>query len=470
MEHVSGCWFPPNEKLLLKIQSGLRTGVYDDNIEALALEISHDLSLFAYCLRELSEMAREAGEEAAPVGPLTALRRAGIEQLKTVLNVESKKICPDSLNAISDSQLSRFQELMVSVATSATLSQHYAIDYELAIGAALVRQLGYTLIAWAYPTEYEKAISECSDATSIDHLLTQAFGFSPSLLGFRVAKRWNLLPEIYRATDTGGDIVEYGNRKAEEIERVSGLLVQISRVGEALARANNPGRYPSAILDFEFARTEIEKALGAPGLQNIRDQLEIHCRHYVELMPHIFRGAFELDPAARIEGHQKLGDDSRLLAQCRPFLRKKLERLYGLIKPASPSKDALQLLARDIIPSAGFIRGVVYLLEPASMSLVPQLAIAGSSVSEYSVVDYTPQSSRGSFVAEAFQSAAPLCRAFTPEHEGKVVSIAGALGQEPRLGVLYLEMGAEIFDGDEAQQLTHFRALARLMTCCFGIE
>ena len=71
VEQVTDVWFPPNEQLLEKIRKGLQFGSYDNDIDRLVSDISGDLSLFAYCLRELGEMTKESGTDPQPASPLT---------------------------------------------------------------------------------------------------------------------------------------------------------------------------------------------------------------------------------------------------------------------------------------------------------------------------------------------------------------------------------------------------------------
>ena len=101
---------------------------------------------------------------------------------------------------------------------------------------------------------------------SFDKLLTKELGFSPALLAIKLLQEWGYNTEL--CLELG--IIDFADPEFEDfaLDEYSGAVIsQICEVGEALARASRPDRYPSAKDDWRYAKTEIEKSLGSDGMR-----------------------------------------------------------------------------------------------------------------------------------------------------------------------------------------------------------
>ncbi len=476
-KHVNDLWFPVNENLLAQIQGSLQEGMLDGDVSTLVEEISSDYSLFFYCVRELVQMIREEEPELdlpQNLSPSRLLEWGGVERLKKILKVEIDEISPHSLKTISPIQATRFQEAMISASTTESMAMKYAVDPDLAYSAGLLRQLGVTLIAWNYPLVYQKAVARLIDGTPLDVTLTQLFGFSPSLLAMNVVRSWNLPKSLYQSMiDSADDIKEEGWSEDYEVDAISKVLVKLCRTGEALARANNPSTYPSAGNDWEFARIEIEQVLGAQGMNLVREKMRDNCLRYTEMVPQLFTPAFVLDPEAHISECrlQEMLDRNPYVDRCRPFLKKKLTIFYRGIRPFEVSRENLNLLAKDIIPSAGFNEGCVFTLDPVGQILVPQLAIGKSTLKEFTAQACAASAdSEPSLLALALESEKPLIIRSPAQVEPIRVKFACPLGVSQRLGVLLLELRAAMYDSDTEHHLIHFQAICQAFNDCLNLK
>ena len=324
---------------------------------------------------------------------------------------------------------------------------------------------------------YQKAIAQLPSGTGLDVALTQMLGFSPTLLAINVVRKWELPVSLFQSmVDDATQIADEGGwSESDEVNAISNTLSKICKTGEALARANNPKFYPTAATDWEFARVEIEQALGTEGMKIIKESLAENCRRYVDLVPHVFTPAFVLDPVGKFKESQK---ETMLLrnpyvGQCRSFLQKKLITLYEAIRPQEVSRENLNLLAKDIIPSAGFAAGCVYTIDPASQLLVPQLSIGDETIKRFSVASYEamerpPSDEEGEVVAEAFKETNPIVR--QKSGTGPTIIVAGPVGYSQRIGVLYLEIRHAMFEDNESQHLLHFKAITQALNDCLNLK
>lgn len=475
--HVNDLWFPVNDALLEQIKDSLNEGRYNGDVQALVKEISGDFSLFLYALRELSRLIHEEDPDISipeNLSPHRFIEWAGLERLEKILSVSSADISSHTLRAPTRAQSMRLEETMVSVSASQVLAERYSVDPDFAFSASLLRQLGYTLIAWNYPVVYQKAIVESTQGKALDVALTQMFGFSPSLLALNVVKSWELPRSLWASiTDEMPAEETESWTDEDEVRAIQATLVKIAKTGEALARANNPTVYPTAARDWDFARAEITQALGPDGMSLVQERLKENCLTYLELVPHVFTPTFILDPEGRIAEYQlkESADRNPFIQQCIPPLAKELTALYAGLKGGEISRESLHTLAKDIVPMVGFGFGCVYTLDPASSLLIPQLAVGKASLKNYPPVDYSTGIPVDAPVSlTAFQSDEPVFRSVLSSGNVYMVHVAAPLGISQRLGVVLLEMRQETFRIDTAQHLLHFKAITQAFNDCLALK
>ena len=106
----------------------------------------------------------------------------------------------------------------------------------------------------------------------------------------RILNSWGISDDRCQAL---GILDELNQEQRTITSAVGKTLSRICRVGEALARANDPERYPQAKEDWQLAKTEIERRLGKRGIEIIKERFQDRCESYVTLIPHAFHDGFK---------------------------------------------------------------------------------------------------------------------------------------------------------------------------------
>ncbi|NLF25143.1 MAG: hypothetical protein GX589_05725 [Deltaproteobacteria bacterium] len=468
--HVSDYWMPVNPNLLKHLQRELQVGAFDNDLSSLLLKIRTDVSLFTQCLCQLLSMMKAAGESIpSPLNPVLLLESCDLERLKSLLNGIDPAASPHSLGQASDCQAARFQEMLISAASAQTLAKSYAIDSDTAFAAALLRQLGYALIAWNYPGAYEEAIGSLTSGKSLDEALSQKLGFSPMLLAVRV---------LHQRGVSAGACAELGlhedtsEEDCNEHEEIGYTMTKLCSVGEALARANNPDYYPSARQDWRAATTEIEERLGRGGLDLIREKYEESIENYVGFIPHILDTGLNLDPKSfTVEDRaDQLLEINPFLGMCEQRVERKLRAIYRRLSSGTISSEIISLLVHGAIPAAGFNSGCIYTVDPGLFMLVPQLEISKMRLRQATQVPYSLVESESDIVARAFQAQEPI-QVWNPNAcNGVRGIIAGMFGFGQPLGVLYLEMDSAVPTDLGSLHLAHFNAFRQTLSDCFSLS
>jgi hypothetical protein len=471
-EHVGDLWFPVSADLLHTIQNALGRGDYAQDVSSLVDIVRGDYALFAYCLRQLLLMLSDEEGVEVPRGlnPIELMRWSGIERLSEILSVEPGSITRHSLSRPGALQLARFQEALISASTSEVLAQSYELDPELAFSAALLRQLGYTLIAWNYPEVYAAATQAISATQTLDQAISAKLGFSPLLLGATLIRRWDTKQQFKLAALCPFEAQEIGMEEHEE-SAVMEQLIHICKVGEALARANNPAIYPTAQHDWESALGEIEARVGPDGLKRIGERFKENTMSYVTLVPQVFRPALVLDPQAKLASEREAEALSRnpWVHKCRDFLKVRLAGLYARISPGRVDSQDLEYL-REIIPLAGFVGGCVYTMDPGIVALTPRMALGKTAISAFRpIVDPSAKTSE-EVVAAAFDTGNLQTAIRKNGDDITSVSIAAPIGVSNRVGAMMLTLPGALFDEDRAQHLIHMRAITQALNDCLGLE
>ena len=469
-QHVSDLWFPVNGALLAKIREGLRTGSYERDMDLLLGEIRSDLSLFTYCLRELSRLLKEERFAVASLAnPVEFLRAAGLQRLRKILDVNENTVSRHTLVTMSSFQKVRLEEALVSAATAEVLATDAGVDPIEGFSAAILRQLGHTLIAWNYPTVYQRALASLKRGADLDVEIARVLGFTPSILAGAIIQDWGISPELKASVVPTRDAEE---PVGGELSAVARTLATLCHVGEALARANHPETYPTAQADWQFAKAEIGERIGDDGLAVIQERFSEVCISYVESVPHVFRGGLVLDPEVQVQKHRQgtLLDHNPYVQQCREDLKERLLQLYEQIAAGPVSKTNIRLLTHEIIPEAGFRGGCVFTVDPANRLLIPQLEMKPVRMRRIVPVPYRDFDDSGDVIATAFQCNAPIAQHLLEPREGVGGFIAGVLGFSQRVGVLYLELPEDAVDDAEANYTVHFKAIAQALNDALGLK
>ena len=469
-KHVNEYWFPANPKLVQRIRAGLDGGAYDLDIGFLIAEVKTDFALLTYCLREITRLLNS---ENIPIpdnaGFADIIELAGLKKVKRILDVAPENISSHSVDHISEEQALRLQEAMISASTAEVLSENNNLGADIGFSAALTRQLGHTLISWNYPSVYQRCLSSVSATKTLDTLLTESLGFSPQLLAYVIIEEWglhgNLRDILLEDSKT--------QRTGEELSSTASTLKKICSIGEALARANDPEHYPSAERDWEEVKVALEETLGYEGIKLIQEKVKLNCESYMSLMPEMFKRSENINPDTQINDfiENSLLRNNQFVKHCPPRLRKRFKNFYTLVHPGEIAREALAFLVKEIIPFAGFNGGFIYTLDPTSMQLVPRTKIGTSVEKDMQPIKYDPATPDSDPVSTAFGCSVPIVQSSVSNSllNDRTALVAGAVGNSPKIGVLYLELPSELLAGTEHNMLLHYKAIRQALNDCFII-
>jgi hypothetical protein len=467
--YVTDLWLPVNGKLLQVVQQRLNDNQYEDSLDKLVLDVKNDLGLFTFCIRKVAELLGEQGIECNDASPLLLFEKAGLEQLKEILAIDSNSLGRHRLSEAEPLQIARFEEMMVAATASESLCEETQIDPDAGFTAAVFRQLGYALIAWNYPGLYEKAVNSLNSGESLEVAISRILGFSPMLLAARLGRSWGIPRTILQALEMPDPNEELEAEDAALADAISRTLATICRVGETLARANNPDIYPSARADWREAKDEITKRLGPQGIRAIQERFNEHCYWYVDVAPEIFRTGMALAPAERIFStvYSQCTSNNQYLTNCSALMQEHLDCLYRALANSEGSTALMQMIAREVVPAAGFSGGRIFTADPALQLLVPQMALGSTTSKENHSV---PFNQGGDIVAIAFKNSTPLVQENFGSSQNLSTSIAGVIGASQRVGVLYLEMDRAKYQKNSEANLVSFCAICQALHDCLRLK
>ncbi len=482
MEHVSTAWLPPHEEVLCKIQSRLASGVYDSAKGKLTEDLKEDFALYMYCLRELTEQVDEAKQEQEAIkrSPSEIFETADIEKFKTILDKSRSQISTHSLDEMSELQALRFRESMLSAATAEALSSSVDVNPETGFSCGLLRQLGLTLISWNYPRVYKRAVETLQENTSLDAGLKRTLGFTPTLLGLGFARKWNLSDDILSAMGEKKTIVSHSSGAFKAVtdstlssESAGATLAKICEVGEALARANNPEHYPSALSDWETAKEAIVNSLGPDGIQTIYDKTQERLTFYAARAPEVQGFAEAKDIKERIVDSQyavRLLEKNHYLKSCPEEFQREIKALYQKFRPNKILKSNIEYLVKTIVPMTGFNTGALFMYEPEARALSPAVKIGEATQKKLRTVRIHSHLAQFDLIASAYSLKSPLREESIGDNGEPYTLYAGAIGTVTPIGVLYLECkpGESEFPGGDPMIL--FKVLRHCVGDCLNVS
>lgn len=479
--HVSSGWLPVQQTVLTKIRGQLAEGAYSKNKFLLAEDLKEDFALYMYCLRELSaavksehpEGRRGALQQTQKFSPREIFENADLAAFEEILKRPDTEISSHSLSEMSELQALRFRESMLSATAAEILAGKNQINPEDGFSCGLLRQLGLTLIAWNYPRVYSRAMESITSSENLDFQLQKVLGFSPSLLGLTFAQRWNLSDDILVALgEKKRKAPTTSNPDEQGLKQVGDMLSKICEVSEALARANDPEHYPTALHDWEEAQEAIASQLGPNGMQTILEKAKEHCKEYSRLIP-------DLKELTESSGIKERIVDSRFavnkldknihLKSCPAAVKEKITKLYYQMKPNKILKKNIQTLVFEVVPSAGFKRGCIYMLEPASRVLAPSIKIGDLPADRARPIKLSSALSHFDLVSSAFSLKSPLREEGSTAAGQRVTMIACSLGQAAPMGVFYLETSDDFVSEIGPDPMPVFRALRQALSDCLNL-
>ncbi len=463
--HVAKNWFPVNTTHLSEIRAGIAKGAYSKN--SLLLDIKSDIALYTLCVRRLAQMAHDGG--IGGLTPVELFNHAELDTLTALVNSNIDSEIHLKLQSGSDVQAGRLKASLISATTAEIIVNANSISSELGFSCAVLRQLGLTLIAWNYPHVYRRALENSGIVgTTLESEIQKVLGFTPANLALNIIKDWNLSPVINEV------LSEQNSDGGNILSDVATSVIEACRIGESLARANDPENYPSALHDWNTAEEAIEKTLGQKGMIKVRETIARNLRAYATASPKTFSiPAAENIPnrICRFEYSKKLASKNTFLEGCSPLLKMQLRELYSTFTINEIARDSIQKLIRDIIPGAGFERGCIFMFEQSSNSLIPVLKIGAIPEELSKNISLKDTGAKDNYIVSGYLSTNTVKHVKKNEY-GEVENtwFCGGLGEEKRTGVLYLEASNSLISRSETNPEVQFLAIKQCLADCLAIK
>lgn len=461
LRHVSEGWLPVSNEALRAARAQFKKSQASGSRVEFISELKKDFALFAFCVRELAKKAVVRGQ-AGQFDPKTLFDNATDDDLRDIILHDSRGISIHSLEEISAPQAKLIRQAMTSAAAAETLGQVSTVDPLNAFSLALLRQLGLSLIAWNYPNVFKRCLSATSQVGSLDEALSDVLGFTPTMLGARMGMEWGFSPLISAGMGDPKSREEISSSGGELAQKLL-VLDKICRVSESFGAAS-ASPMTNRAPNYVAARNEIELILGPDLFKSLQEKIAHSCAIYAQYAPQFFP---HLDESMPHKGKPAAGsiEANVYIKHCEPHTRAELKALYLNMK-GTAARENVEILIKDIIPEAGFASGAIYLVEPETSRLVPRLAFGNRAVSTYQPVNFASTSSTYDPAASAFRCSSPIMEENVDLGWGTISYIVGALGENPKMGVMLLELDQSL---DISNPILVFKALKTALCDCLGI-
>ena len=464
-QYVQKQWIPVNEDVLLKIQRGIADGVYELDLDFLVEDLKLDYGLFLTCLRELSVQLRdELGAVPDFEDSVKLIHFAGYDRLRSVLLQKDFSSSHHDLAEMTVEQAVRIKESLISVSAVEAICKERKLDVEKGFSVALLRQFGLTLIAWNYPTVYQRALA-ASKKQSIEAGVVEQLGFSPQSLALQVLYDWGL------ATSCNTDYFEDSSSFSDFDEEMRAVkdLVKFCEVGETLARACHPEVHPPKVRPWIEAKEVILDFLGDSALRLIQTRVLENARAYLDYYPAHFDEVKRINPDGCRRHLRKAGEVNGHTRHCADEVKVLMNQVYTDIQEGR-EKVAIAKLVKQVIPLAGFYGGAIFIVDPLSNRLVPRVHIRKPRLIEVSQLLLDSPQASDSPIAAAFHCSSPIVENVLDPNIGYVSYAAGVLGSRQRAGVLYLEMEDISFEASSTNSLATFKAIRQAFCDCLKLS
>lgn len=473
-KHVASLWFPINRDVLVMIRKKIQEGNYAEHHDLIFEDLKQDFALFTFVVKELLAMASEQNVDPHVVSnPVELIRWAGPEGIRKLIGDDARLPMNHLLHSSSTLQVSRLRETAIAASTAEVLSGQKNLDPDTGFSRGIIRETGLNLIAWNYPSLYSRVVKNLVKGQSLDEQLSQELGFSPVTLAMRV---------LQPASLSGADESNFFQGAAWE------SYDRLCEIGAALARADSPETYPSAENDWKLANDYLQKTLGNEGITLIKHKAEKCSEDYKQSLSGLFKSTNDLNPEKHLQSHKKQSTwrRNRYIERCPTEIQGALQLLYSHLADATSTGAALELLIRKIIPDAGFTGGCVYLVEPASLALMPRTVFGTVKLRaiervmlKQSIAGLQPHalsgvsgmgSSEPDLAATALSCAQPVIERRDGMLSEGLTGMYASLGDAKKVGVLYLEV-PEAADTDEGQQtMSTFKAMRQALADTLKLE
>jgi hypothetical protein len=473
LEYVGKGWMPISPEVLALIKAKLANGGYDQNPDGFTEDLRKDFSLYSWFLSQLSQLKLSIPSESAfDIDQI--VREIEVDQLVGIFGKADDSYLHKRDNSIKSQNLALKQSL-TAVATAQVLADKKGIDANLAHICCGVRQLGINLVAWNYPRIFARAVEHCQkNDSSLDRELLKILGYSPLQLGSELALKWDASGSLKSMVfQDFSNISRLPENLLSQIGASPSELVGCVTLAEEVSKLAVPEIYPAVAGLMPKVISEVEAALGAGGFEQLREDLEKSSQEYSGEAEKI---VLDIDPEiishiAQNRLADQLVESNLWVLKCPSVYKEKFRNLYLNINKHKVSATAINILVSEVIPSLGFTKGCVYLVEEKHNKLNPVLRIGDSPISRYRQLDCsaTEKSSHPVIVALGYNS--PFIQENVPVNGEFVSHVTGTFTGQNKTGVLYLEMSDTLTrSADRIEPLLFFKAVRQALIDCLNLK
>lgn len=471
VEHVSRGWVPVNPQVLKQVQEKLASNAYRGSPGELLEDLKTDPGLFVHAVKNLSSVVTDAQ---GGIDPLSELAKLEEEKLKKIFSVNERQVSMHRFRDMRKVQGLRYQHSVISSRTAEVMAEKVQVPPNMAYASVALRQLGHYLVSWNYPDIYGRALTaQRRKGGNLELELAKYLGITPLQIAAKFSASWNLHPDLKLAVSPPRQMPGRLEGKEaplvpEEGGRPRMTLQKLCEVSELFAEANDPENYPQAKEKWQTVQAVLQQHIGADVLQKAYEaviaSLALTDRYVPRLLDPPFFKRSQLKSTMTPRACS-LFERNGFVKRCPPAIAEALVKVYERIEEADKvSVEALRLLADDVIPQAGFVRGCLYVLDTSALTLRPVLRIGSLALSQYQPVAIYENSP----VAEALYTSVPLKQEGKSAAGGLAMQICGSLGSYKRPGVLYLEFADSEIELAGYNPFACFQAIRQALLDCLG--
>jgi hypothetical protein len=478
VKYVSRTWLPVNPQILKLVRDRLNDGHYQDKKHSLIADIKTDFSMLAFCLRKLGGVA---SEEQAKLNPIDSLKKLEIDQLQAMFASSEGEISSHRLEDMKDVQALRVRHSLISCSTAEILAKRNSLDPDYAFSCAALRQLGFMLIAWNYPSSFQQAVGGIANTgNDIETELAKILGFAPAMLGYEVILNWNHSADLRVALDwlpippdTSSAQTQFKEKlEASASRQASKTIARYCELGEVLARVNNQAHYPKAVQEWREVQQELAHLMGDRSTQVITEYVKELSAPYAALKTDIFLR--EASPEvtvkkANAEFVAKLLEENAYVRRCPEQMQADFKEVYEHILQGAVSTEGLSKLVTSLIPRAGFIRGCIFVVDASSAQLVPKVRIGDTQERTFRPVSCSASGEKPNPISEAYHCSTPIKQEKAFLLNDIISHVSGKFGTSDKGGVLFLELSEDLLSKDNHTPVLYFKAIRRCLDHCLNL-
>lgn len=435
------------------------------DIDSIILKIKSDVGILAHCLQRLANALELEGADCPrDLDLVSYLRWAGEEYLVPALHSIAKERSVPSVKRASSEQLNEITKTVISANTTEILADKFRHSVDQGYTLAVVRQLGYLLISWNYPSTFRACLNriKVDPRKALDTEIQSVLGFSPAILSGALLQKWGLVEAARFALSPEVSFLEDPDRPS---------LLELCKIGEAFAEARCGERGEDGFKKLDSSISTIKDLIGSDGMHFLEQRIGESISPYADASPAFFKKWSEQESeSSSTPSSSSPESHPRIISLCQTSLRVLLEDLYEKLSADHLKSDNILFFAKQIVPAAGFLGGCAYTLDPVMNQLCPQGKIGSKIARDPRTIALPDKSSdygSNQLIKSLWDGTAELSTLITPD--GMAMScFSGPLGRDTRFGVLYLEIpNSEHVKAPNVHQV-HFHALCEALTDCLS--